>query len=33
VVDHWSTTERHMRIPFEPACSVDRYHGFCFRRD
>jgi len=33
VVDHWSTTERHMRIPFEPDCSVERYHGFCFRRD
>lgn len=33
VVDHWSTTERHMRIPFEPDHSIDRYHGFCFRRD
>ena len=33
MVDHWSTTERHMRIPFEPDHSIDRYHGFCFRRD
>jgi putative methyltransferase (TIGR04325 family) len=32
MVDHWSTTERHMRIPFEPDHSVDRYHGFCFCR-
>jgi putative methyltransferase (TIGR04325 family) len=33
VVDRWESTERHMRIPFEPARSIDRYYGFYFRRD
>jgi putative methyltransferase (TIGR04325 family) len=33
VVDRWESTERHMRIPFEPAHSIDRYYGFYFRRD
>jgi len=33
VVDHWESRERHVRIPFEPGLSIDRYHGFLFRRD
>jgi len=32
VVDHWESMERYMRIPFEPDHSIDRYHGFYFRR-
>ena len=32
MIDHWESFERAMRIPFEPAHSIDRYHGFYFRR-
>ena len=32
VVDHWQSLERHMRVPFEPALSIDSYHGFYLRR-
>lgn len=28
--DHWQSHERHLRIPFEPGCRVDSYHGFYF---
>lgn len=31
-VDHWESKERYMRIPFDPEYSIDRYHGFYFRR-
>lgn len=30
VVDHWQSPERHLRVPFEPGCTVDSYHGFHF---
>ncbi|MEP6634057.1 MAG: methyltransferase, TIGR04325 family [Luteimonas sp.] len=30
--DQWHSTERHLRIPFEPACSIDGYQGFYFRK-
>ncbi len=33
VADRWESMERYMRIPFEPDYSIDRYYGFCFRRD
>ncbi len=33
VVDHWESLERHMRVPFEPSLSIDRYHGFYLKRD
>src|SRR3546814_13532249 len=33
VVDHWQSPERHLRVPFEPGCTVDRYHGFPFELD
>ncbi len=29
-LDHWRSYERRLRIPFEPGCEVDSYHGFCF---
>ena len=32
VVDRWESRERHVRIPFEPELSIDRYYGFHFRR-
>src|SRR5690606_26378686 len=32
VVDHWSSRERHLRVPYEPGCTVDAYHGFHFER-
>ena len=33
VADRWESTERYMRIPFEPDHSIDRYYGFYFRSD
>ena len=30
--DQWHSTERHMKIPFEPACSIDGYQGFYFSK-
>ena len=30
IVDHWQSLERHLRVPFEPDCTVDSYHGFHF---
>ncbi len=33
MVDHWESYGRHLRVPFEPACLIDCYHGFYFRRD
>lgn len=32
VRDHWQSPERDLRVPFEPDCTVDSYHGFCFER-
>jgi putative methyltransferase (TIGR04325 family) len=32
VVDQWQSFERHVRIPFEPAHSIDCYHGFHLQR-
>lgn len=32
MVDHWESFERNLRVPFEPQCSIDSYHGFYFRR-
>lgn len=32
MVDHWKSHERSLRVPFEPACAIDSYHGFYFRR-
>lgn len=31
-VDHWELPERHLRVPFEPATSIECYHGFYFQR-
>lgn len=33
VIDRWESFERNLRVPFEPACAVDCYYGFYFRRD
>jgi putative methyltransferase (TIGR04325 family) len=30
--DQWRSAERYLRVPFEPACRVDGYEGFYFRR-
>lgn len=30
MLDHWQSFERSLRIPFEPECTVDSYHGFHF---
>lgn len=30
MLDHWQSFERHLRVPFEPGCIVDSYHGFHF---
>ena len=30
LVDHWKSLERHLRVPYEPGCTVDSYHGFHF---
>jgi len=30
--DEWNSTERNLRIPFEPACSIDGYQGFYFQK-
>lgn len=32
VACHWTLPERQVRVPFHPDCSVDAYHGFCFRK-
>ncbi len=32
VVDHWSH-DRSLRVPFEPACRIDSYHGFYLKRN
>lgn len=32
LVDHWELEERHIRVPFEPAASIDAYHGMYFSR-
>ena len=32
-IDRWESLERNLRVPFEPACTIDRYYGFYFRRD
>lgn len=31
VRDQWQLPERHIRVPFEPAASIDSYHGMYFR--
>ena len=33
IVDRWATFERHLQVPFAPACDIDCYYGFYFRRD
>ena len=33
VIDRWESFERHLRLPFEPLHSIDRYYGFYLRRD
>ncbi|MET3930388.1 putative methyltransferase (TIGR04325 family) [Lysobacter sp. OAE881] len=30
--DQWQSKERHLRVPFEPDCTLDHYAGFYFRR-
>lgn len=30
MLDHWQSFERGLRVPFEPECTVDSYHGFHF---
>jgi putative methyltransferase (TIGR04325 family) len=30
VIDHWKSHERSLRVPFEPGCAIDSYHGFYF---
>lgn len=32
LVDQWQSKERHLRVPFEPRCTLDHYAGFYFRR-
>lgn len=32
VADAWESYERHLRVPFEPECSIDCYRGFYFRK-
>ncbi|MEO6169964.1 MAG: TIGR04325 family methyltransferase [Lysobacter sp.] len=31
VIDRWESFERHLRLPFEPGHSIDRYYGFYLR--
>ena len=31
VLDHWQSYERNLRIPFNPAHTVDSYHGYHFK--
>lgn len=33
LVERWEHPERTVRVPFHPECYVDRYYGFCFRRE
>jgi len=33
VADRWESFERQLRVPFEPALSIDRYYGFYFHRE
>ncbi len=33
IVDRWQSFERHLEVPFAPACDIDCYHGFYFRRN
>ncbi|MFC3549831.1 TIGR04325 family methyltransferase [Lysobacter cavernae] len=30
--DRWESFERQLRVPFEPSCTIDSYHGFYFTR-
>ncbi len=32
VVDRWESFERHVRLPFEPRHSIDRYYGFYLQK-
>lgn len=32
LVDQWQSKERHLRVPFEPDCTLDHYAGFYFQR-
>ncbi|QOW18810.1 methyltransferase, TIGR04325 family [Lysobacter ciconiae] len=32
VVDRWESFERHLRLPFAPRYSIDRYHGFYLKQ-
>ncbi len=32
LVDDWQSHERYLRVPFEPACAIDCYSGFYFRK-
>ena len=29
---HWKLPERYLKVPFEPSCTIECYHGFYFRR-
>ncbi|HEY5850825.1 MAG TPA: TIGR04325 family methyltransferase [Lysobacter sp.] len=32
VADQWNSWERNLTVPFEPACTLNYYSGFYFRR-
>jgi putative methyltransferase (TIGR04325 family) len=32
VTDQWQSRERHLKVPFEPGCTIDHYSGFYFKR-
>lgn len=32
VQDRWQSFERHLRVPFETACTLESYSGFYFRK-
>lgn len=33
LVEEWAHHDRSVRIPFQPAASIDRYYGYCFSRE
>jgi putative methyltransferase (TIGR04325 family) len=32
IIDEWNSRERGLKVPFEPACTIDNYSGFHFQR-
>lgn len=32
IQEQWHSGERNLRVPFEPACRIDGYEGFYFKR-